>query len=227
MMCVVAVIAVACAGPNAHDESSITAPADAKVSASTGSGALTADHNPLRNAYFGETHMHTSYSLDAYLGGTRLTPSDAYRFAKSQPVTVDGKPHQRKRPLDFVAVTDHAEYMGEMYSTMVEGAPGHDQELLEQLRTMTDIEDRQKWFLKYVISSNRSATPQHPPFFTTTRAGSQPSSPSSGAVLPAAPISTAMSSSATIMCPTPRSATSTSTARTAFGSGWPASRRAV
>ena len=35
--------------------------------------------NPLRDAYFGETHVHTAYSLDAYLGGTRLTPSDAYR----------------------------------------------------------------------------------------------------------------------------------------------------
>mgnify|MGYP002065711040 CR=1 FL=1 len=83
--------------------------------------------NPERNAYFGETHMHTAYSLDAYLGGTRLLPSDAYRFARGQAVTVDGKTHQRKRPLDFVAVTDHAEYVGEMYSTMVERAPGHGQ----------------------------------------------------------------------------------------------------
>ena len=89
--------------------------------------------NPLRDAYFGETHMHTAYSLDAYIGGARLTPSDAYRFAKGEAVTVDGKAHQSKRPLDFVAVSDHAEYIGEMYSTMVEGAPGHDNELLEQI----------------------------------------------------------------------------------------------
>jgi len=133
----------------------------AKAESATPAG----ESNPLRNAYFGETHMHTSYSLDAYLGGTRLTPSDAYRFAKGEAVEVNGKPYQRKRPLDFTAVTDHAEYMGEMYSTIVEGAPGHDQELLVQLREMTDIEERQKWFLKYVISSNRSSTPQHPPFF--------------------------------------------------------------
>ena len=108
------------------------------------------ESNPLRNAYFGETHMHTSYSLDAYLGGTRLTPSDAYRFAKGEEVEVNGQPYQRKRPLDFTAVTDHAEYLGEMYSTMIEGAPGHDQELLVQLREITDLEERQKWFLKYV-----------------------------------------------------------------------------
>jgi len=145
--------------PAAEPTPSTTVPAGVAIS------GRTPGFNPLRNAYFGETHMHTAYSLDAYLGGTRLLPSDAYRFAKGEAVTVDGQSRQRKRPLDFVAVTDHAEYMGEMYSTMVEGAPGHDQELLQQLRSITDIKDRQEWFLKYVVSSNRSATPEHPPFF--------------------------------------------------------------
>ena len=46
--------------------------------------------NPERNAYFGETHVHTSYSLDAYIGGARLTPSDAYRFAKGETVIMEG-----------------------------------------------------------------------------------------------------------------------------------------
>ena len=129
-------------------------------------GAVSAVHsNPLRDAFFGETHMHTAYSLDAYIGGTRLTPSDAYRFARGETVSVDGKPHTRKRPLDFVAVTDHAEYIGEMYSTIVEGAPGHDQDLLEQLRNLQTIEEKQQWFLKYVVENNRGTIPQHPPFF--------------------------------------------------------------
>jgi len=39
----------------------------------------------LKEAYFGEQHLHTAYSLDAYIGGARLTPSDAYRFAKARP----------------------------------------------------------------------------------------------------------------------------------------------
>ncbi|MDH3994703.1 MAG: DUF3604 domain-containing protein, partial [Gammaproteobacteria bacterium] len=121
--------------------------------------------NPLRDAWFGETHMHTAYSLDAYIGGTRLTPVDAYRFARGETVTVDGKPHTRKRPLDFVAVTDHAEYIGEMYSTMFEGTPGHDQDLLRQLRNLQTIKEKQQWFLKYVVENNRGTTPQHPPFF--------------------------------------------------------------
>ncbi|MGB5292505.1 MAG: DUF3604 domain-containing protein, partial [Lysobacterales bacterium] len=150
--------------PTAKHAEQATTPQVGPV-AMTGSVASTGEGNPLRNAYFGETHIHTSYSLDAYLGGTRLTPSDAYRFAKGEEVEVNGGPFKRKRPLDFTAVTDHAEYLGEMYSTIVEGAPGHDQELLVQLRGMTDIEERQQWFLKYVISSNRSSTPQHPPFF--------------------------------------------------------------
>ena len=132
---------------------------------STSSMAVVNESNPLRDAYFGETHMHTAYSLDAYIGGTRLTPDDAYRFAKGEPVMVDGQQLSRKRPLDFVAVTDHAEYLGEMYSTLVEGAPGHDQDLLKQLRNLQTLEEKQQWFLKYVVENNRGTTPQHPSFF--------------------------------------------------------------
>ncbi|MEP4485841.1 MAG: DUF3604 domain-containing protein [Halioglobus sp.] len=121
--------------------------------------------NPLRNVYYGETHMHTAYSLDAFIGGTRQTPDDAYRAAKGESVIVNGQPHQIRRPLDFAAVTDHAEYIGEMYSTLNETAPGYDQPLLQQLRGLTAIEEREQWFFKYVISNNRGATPAHPEFF--------------------------------------------------------------
>jgi hypothetical protein len=153
---------VACGTPAEHDDPSSP---EGPSAAAEPSGTSVDEANPLRNAYFGETHMHTAYSLDAYIGGARLTPSDAYRYAKGETVTVDGKPHTRHRPLDFVAISDHAEYIGEMYSTMVEGAPGHDNELLEQLRNLQTLEEKQQWFTKYVVSSNRSATPQHPPFF--------------------------------------------------------------
>jgi len=123
-------------------------------------------HNPLRNAYFGETHVHTAMSLDAYIGGNRLMPSDSLRFAKGEAVTLpDGTVRQHRRPLDFTAITDHAEYLGEMYSTIFNDAPGHDNPDLETLRTLTDLEERQAWFVKYVVSSNRGLTPQHPDFF--------------------------------------------------------------
>lgn len=123
------------------------------------------EQNSQRNLYYGETHMHTAYSLDAFIGGTRQTPSDAYRAARGETVVVNGQPHQIRRPLDFAAVTDHAEYIGEMYSTLNKGAPGYDNPLIQQLRGLTDIKEREKWFYKYVISNNRGDTPGHTEFF--------------------------------------------------------------
>ena len=137
------------------------------VSCSYASTSMAADgkRNPERNLYFGETHMHTAYSLDAFIGGTRQTPGDAYRAAKGERVVVNGKPHQIRRPLDFAAVTDHAEYIGEMYSTLNEGAPGHDNPLITQLLGLSDIKEREQWFYKYVISNNRGDKPGHTEFF--------------------------------------------------------------
>lgn len=69
---------------------------------------------PTRNAYFGDLHVHTGNSFDAYAYGVRATPDDAYRFAKGEAirhgagfdVQIEGP------PLDFLAVTDHGEYLG-------------------------------------------------------------------------------------------------------------------
>jgi hypothetical protein len=69
--------------------------------------------NPLREAYFGDLHLHTSYSLDAYLiGATKVNPDMAYRFAKGESIVYLGQRAQRREPLDFLAVTDHAENIG-------------------------------------------------------------------------------------------------------------------
>ena len=68
-----------------------------------------------RQPFFGETHIHTAYSFDAYLFNTRATPDDAYNFAKGKPLKHPlGPTHQLKRPLDFMAVTDHGFFMGSM-----------------------------------------------------------------------------------------------------------------
>ena len=73
-----------------------------------------AQGNPERNAYFGQTHVHTSWSFDAYVFGNTVTgPEDAYKYALGQPIKhPGGYMVQLKRPLDFEAVTDHAEYVG-------------------------------------------------------------------------------------------------------------------
>ena len=68
---------------------------------------------PDRKALFGELHIHTQWSFDAYINTTRATPDDAYEFAKGKPKKhPDGQTYQISRPLDFMAVTDHSESLG-------------------------------------------------------------------------------------------------------------------
>ncbi len=93
-----------------------------------------AAQHPLRAPFFGDLHVHTGYSQDASTQGTRTTPRDAYRFARGnaiaiQPWRADGSSMRSvrlDRPLDFAAVTDHAEQIGEVHICKTPGAPGHD-----------------------------------------------------------------------------------------------------
>ncbi len=69
--------------------------------------------NPFKNVYWGDLHVHTEASFDATLFGTTLTVEDAYRFAKGEQMrSAGGELMQLSRPLDFVAITDHAESFG-------------------------------------------------------------------------------------------------------------------
>jgi hypothetical protein len=63
--------------------------------------------------FFGDTHLHTSFSMDAGAFGARLGPRDAYRFARGEEVMASsGQPVKLARPLDFLVVTDHSDNMG-------------------------------------------------------------------------------------------------------------------
>ena len=63
--------------------------------------------------FFGDTHLHTGFSFDAGAFGARLSPRDAYRFARGEEVTASsGQPARLSRPLDFLVVTDHSDGMG-------------------------------------------------------------------------------------------------------------------
>ena len=71
--------------------------------------------NSQRNAYFGDLHVHSTYSFDAFGYGTIATPYDAYRYAKGEKLRHPGGfDVQLREPLDFYAVTDHAMYIGGM-----------------------------------------------------------------------------------------------------------------
>ena len=109
-----ALVLSACgSGEEASAPSPVTPPETAPAAAPEAS-ARTPGYNAERNAYFGDMHIHTRNSFDAYIFNVRKTPDDAYRFAKGETVqhpsgfdmTIAGG------PLDFYAVTDHAAYLG-------------------------------------------------------------------------------------------------------------------
>ncbi len=88
------------------------------------------DHNPLKNVYFGDLHVHTGLSWDAWGYDNFHTPWDAYRFAKGEPIKLPPLDEnnegtrvvQMDRPLDFVLVSDHLEFLGEV---LLCTEPGH------------------------------------------------------------------------------------------------------
>jgi hypothetical protein len=80
----------------------------------TGQNATTVQHTTVpRNAYFGDTHVHTGWSADAGMDGAITTPEDAYRFALGEEVTSNtGLPAKLERPYDWFLVSDHSDGMG-------------------------------------------------------------------------------------------------------------------
>jgi len=105
-----------------------------------------------RRAYFGELHLHTVMSFDAWTFGTRVTPDQAYKFARGETVMVPAfqvareqglsatglVPAKRAWPLDFTAVTDHSEYLGAMTQLDDPSSPFSQSALGKELSTGGD-----------------------------------------------------------------------------------------
>lgn len=95
--------------------------ANSQVTATTGEQETSTAQGPARiaalsgdrYAYFGDLHVHTTYSMDAFQFGTLATPDDAYRYAQGETITHPGGFDMKlDRPLDFYAITDHGFYLG-------------------------------------------------------------------------------------------------------------------
>jgi len=87
--------------------------------------------NPSKSAQriplFGDVHVHTRYSFDAYIFGTLATPDDAYEFAKGKTIKHPGGFNMSlQRPLDFYGVTDHATFLGQVAEAATPGNPYYD-----------------------------------------------------------------------------------------------------
>ncbi len=129
-------------GPASQEWSPPAAGAGSSTASPRDERAACANRDPLRQAFFGDLHVHTGRSFDAFIRDTRTSPDDAYRFASGgelglSPLDAGGKGTRRirlERPLDFAAVTDHAEWMAETSLCATPGSPGYDTANCQEFR---------------------------------------------------------------------------------------------
>jgi len=121
-----------------------------------------AHYSAERRPFFGELHVHTVFSQDSLLLDVRATPEDAYRFARGGEIELPGplshtdakRTRRLRRPLDFAAVTDHAEYFDAVGVCLDAEAVGHDSDSCRAARDG----DRPWWIPWPVIARLRTMT---------------------------------------------------------------------
>jgi hypothetical protein len=101
-------------------------------------GRSSSGKNPMKNVYFGEQHLHTRNSFDAFTAGVNATWDDAYNFAKGKEIKLSttGEPMKRRTPYDFVAITDHSEYYGVLKDLIDPKSPLSKSDFAKQLAKM-------------------------------------------------------------------------------------------
>src|SRR5262245_23719309 len=130
---------------------------------------------PLRQPFFGDLHVHTRFSADAYIFGTRVGPRDAYDFARGGTIPVaDTNEAQTRsatidRQLDFMAVTDHSELFGEVDRCTTPGSPAFDVMTCQLLRRVEHTSpDEFNTTVQWLFPLGIPNPPRSLPFCTTT-----------------------------------------------------------
>ena len=139
-----------------------------------GFSAMAAEYSPVdsdypKAVYWGDTHLHTRNSADAYsLGNMNLTPTDAFRFARGKEVTAhNGMRVQLRRPLDFLVVSDHAEYLGGFYRFNVDDALVSSTEIGKKWQGLVDAGEAARVYATFVASMQDPEN--NPPFPESAR----------------------------------------------------------
>ena len=139
-------IVVGCAEPKATSvdvQQSSTLGESGKETASAGEQKVAVSKQPL----YGDVHVHTRLSFDAWIFGTRATPDDAYEFAKGKLLKhASGLPMQLNRPLDFLAVTDHGTFLGMLEKMSDPNSSVGNHPLSKSLQNAVDPAERDKVF---------------------------------------------------------------------------------
>jgi hypothetical protein len=131
------------------------------------------DAELLRQPFFGDLHVHTRASADAFIYGTRVGPRDAYAFARGEEIAVSDEneePTRRarlERRLDFTAVTDHSEWFGEVQVCTTPGSPVYDEAICQVLRVLDPPGEQFMATVRWLFPAGIANPPPSLPFCET------------------------------------------------------------